>query len=160
MISMVILGFVLAGTFAAFYAFSTGLKLSLSHLDRSEKNQAAFESIRRDLRSVSDVHQASGTAFEFTTSDLSGSTERIRLYYDAEQDELIATSVTTGSSRVLLEGVQSASFTYYDRFGNETTTMIDINATRLVVETQRETMNGQQSVNTDTAIITFRNRLL
>ncbi len=157
---MTIFGLLASGITATFFAFSRGLKVSMEHADHSAQTQYAFERINKKLHSISTAHATSSTSFDFTTTDLEGNKERLKLYYDAQKDELIEANVTTGGIRTLLAKVDSAQFTYYDRFGVVTNTLIDINAAKLEVQTEVATTNGSKDVKTETSIITFRNRNL
>ncbi|MEO0794488.1 MAG: prepilin-type N-terminal cleavage/methylation domain-containing protein [Verrucomicrobiota bacterium] len=155
-IAMAIFGLVAGGVSATFIAFSQGLRLSMIHAEQAADARYAFEWINKKLHSISEPHIASSASFEFTTADLDGTAERIRIHYDSNDDELKSTE--DGSTRVLLENVSSASFTYYDRFGAVTNTLIDINAAKLVINTEVATKAGANDVKTETSIITFRNR--
>lgn len=130
----------------------------MEHADHAAQTQFAFEKINKMLHSVSNAHTTTPTKFEFTTVDLSGNKERLSIYFDAQKDEIIETDGST--LRVLLDDVNSAKFTYYDRFGAETSTLIDINAAKLEIETEVSTTNGSKAYKTETSIITFRNRTL
>ncbi len=160
LIAITILSLVLAGAYSTFYSFSKSIKASLNHLDQSMELQYAFESMHKSIRGISQVHQTTANTFEFTTTKLDGSTERIQYRYDPNKDLFYRKSITNGTERELLKGVSGAKFTYYDRFGKETGTQIDINAAKLEVTSEREGIGGDLSVDTETALITFRNRTL
>jgi prepilin-type N-terminal cleavage/methylation domain-containing protein len=160
LIAITILSLVMAGTLSTFYTFSKTTKMSLNHIDQSAQLQAAFESVLRSMRAISKVHQTTSSTFEFTTARMDGTTERVRLTYDANARALIRVSVTNNTSRTLLDNVTAVTFTYFDRFGEETNTQIDMNAAKLEVSSERESTLGNKSVDTETALITFRNRTL
>ncbi len=159
MIALVIFGLLAGGVTTTFLAFSKGLKVSMEHAEHSANTQYAFERINKKMHSISEPHATSATSFEFTTKDLGGSAERLTIYFDAENEQLIEAD-RSGSKRVLLDKVESAEFTYYDRFGDETSTLIDINAAKLEIQTEISTTNGTKDIKTETSIITFRNRIL
>ncbi len=161
MIALTILALVLTGAYSAFFSFSKGAKVSLEHMDHTTRTQFAFESIHKAIRAVSDVHQTSSQTFEFTTTNMDGNKERIRIYYYPQIQCLIERSISNGDhERVLLDAVKSVQFTYYDRFGNTTNTQVDMNAAKLEVVSEREAMGGTSDIETETAIITFRNHSL
>ncbi|WP_255568058.1 hypothetical protein [Ruficoccus sp. ZRK36] len=157
---MAILSFVMAGSYATFYSFNKSMKTSLEHRDQSETLLYAFETVHKAVRGISDVHQTTATVFEFTTTRMDGSTERIRYWYDSANSGFVAKSITNDTSRTLVDNVTAVAFTYYDRFGDETTTQIDMNAAKLELTSEREGANGTKSVDTETAMVTFRNRTL
>ncbi len=158
LVALTIFSLLSAGIFATFLSFSEGLHISMDHADRSHKTQFAFEYIHKKLHSISEPHAASSTSFEFTTKDLNGDAERMKIYYDSRNKELVRSDSSGG--RILLSGVDSLKFTYYDRFGTETSTLIDINAAKLEVQTEVAVTSGTKDVKTETSIITFRNRKL
>lgn len=160
MIALVIATLLLAGALATFLTFSRGARVTMEHADHSASVQFAFEYVIRQLLGVSEVHVAGATSFEFSSIGMDGVTDRIRLYYDAASGELRALDVDLNTERVLLSDVTQAQFIYYDRHGAPTNTQIDINAAKLALETERATTTGVNDVATETAIITFRNRIL
>ncbi|MDP0497176.1 MAG: prepilin-type N-terminal cleavage/methylation domain-containing protein [Verrucomicrobiota bacterium JB024] len=160
LIAITILSLVMAGTLSTFYTFSKTTKMSLNHIDQSAQLQAAFESVLRNMRAISQVHQTTSSTFEFTTARMDGTTERVRLTYDANARALIRISVTNNTTRTLIDDVTAVTFTYFNRFGEETNTQIDMNAAKLEVSSERESTLGNKSVDTETALITFRNRTL
>ncbi len=160
LIAVTILGLVLAGTYSTFFSFSKSTKVSLTHLDQSAELQHAFESIHKSMRAISEVHQTTASTFEFTTAKMDGTTERIRYFFDANAGEFIRHSVTDNTDRVLVNDVTAVKFTYFDRFGDETSTQIDMNAAKLDITSERKGASGIKSVDTETALITFRNRTI
>lgn len=155
---MTIFGLLMGGLTATFLGLSRGMHISMEHAEHSANTQYAFERINQKMHSISEPHAVSATSFEFTTADLSGNAERLRIYFDANSEQLLESE--NGVSRALLGKVHSAKFTYYDRFGNETNTLIDINAAKLEIETELETTMGARDYKTETSVITFRNRKL
>lgn len=160
LIATSILSLVLAGTYSAFYSVGQSTQVSLRHVDQSSELQFAFESVLRSMRAVSQVHQTDSDLFEFTTVRMDGSSERIRYAFDPDGRAFVRTSVSDGTSRKLIGNVTHVLFTYYDRFGEETATQIDMNAARLQVTSEREGLGENKSVDTETAMITFRNKTL
>ncbi len=151
---------VMGGVLSSFLAIGRGMQVAMAHSEQSSKLNYAVARVSRTLRPLSDVHQATDQVFEFSTSDMKGNSERVRLYYDADTKELIERSLNDGTDLVILEGVESLKFRYFDRHGDATGTLIDMNAVQLELETLRTETTGSKSVKTETAIYTFRNKLL
>jgi len=150
----------MGGILTAFIAIGRGMNISMAHTTESGKLNYAIARISRTLRPISEVHYAGSDYFEFTTTDMEGNDERIRLYYNNQTQELIEKSITDNEELVILEDVQTAKFNYFDRHGDTTNTLIDMNAVQFEVQTLRTETTDTETVTTETAIFTFRNRTI
>ncbi|WOO41773.1 type II secretion system protein [Rubellicoccus peritrichatus] len=160
MMAMVIFGFVAAGVYSALFSFAKATNVAMDHLDESARNQFALQKVQQAVRSASEVHKSKADEFEFSYTDLAGDVVRWSLLYDTNSGELKKHNVTEDVVSPLLSDVDNLSFTYYDRFGEETTTQVDINAVKITLETEKTTTAGSKSIDMESTIITFRNRSL
>lgn len=158
MMSIVIFGFVAAGVYSAMFSFAKATNVAMEHMEESAKNQYVLQKLQQSVRSAYEIHTSKDDEFEFSYRDYEAETLRVNLSFDKNTGGFNKSNITDDSVRSLLTDLDDVTFTYYDRFGEETSTQIDINAVKIAIKTEQTTTAGTKSVDLDTVMITFRNR--
>lgn len=123
LVATAVSGIVLASVVATFLTFAIGARSVGAYSEMSNSSRAALEYFARDMRSAEDVLVANESRL-IVVSPPSAHYSNTTVTYDYDQDAKLFFRVEEDSSgneisnRVLLDGVEQFTFSYFDPLGN------------------------------------------
>jgi len=145
-------------------AVSTGSLLFLAkstqglgnYQEMNMTSRFALEAFGSDARMTDDVNSVSSSQVSLEVYNSSGGTDTVVYAYDA--DEGVFSRTQNGTTKSILEDVQSLSFVFYNLNGSETTNLIEIKEIQLRAEMQRTVLTLDNTNEIISARYMMRNR--
>lgn len=159
MIATVLLSMMMAGLTGTFL-FMLRSSVSLgNYADMNRDGSYFLEQFGREIRMASNVRTMGSNAFTVDIETPSGN-ETVEYAYLSASQELIRSSISTGSKEVLLDNIGSLNIDYYNILGKKTSNINEVKAVQLRIDITRDNIRNDNTDHIISARFNMRNRII
>lgn len=130
MVSVLVLGLLMAGVLTSIVSLSQGSNSLINYVDMNNESRVALEYLGRDIRGAIDVETMTDSNVILTTTAPNDTTQRVQYLYESNADTLFRNELDDDNnitqSIVLLNNVEDLEIRYYNLIGGTATIPLEV----------------------------------